>query len=101
VPQPDREEEDAVDALVHKHADKITATLGCFDRVLFKGYLPFGDDAYRNRFVDGVLYLRRKEFFDLLAAQSDALIELPTVGNMRSRCSAIRAPRRRGLELTA
>jgi hypothetical protein len=75
VPQPDREEEDAVDTFVQKHADKITGTLGCFDRVLFKGHLPFGDDAYLNRFVDHVLHLRRKDFYDSLGPQSDALVE--------------------------
>jgi hypothetical protein len=28
-------------AFVHKHADKITATLSCFDRLILRGYLPF------------------------------------------------------------
>jgi hypothetical protein len=75
VPQPDREEEDAVDAFVHKHADQITGTLSCFDRVILKGYLPFGDDAYLNRFVDHVLHLRRKDFYDSLGRHSEALVE--------------------------
>src|ERR1041385_4828513 len=35
-----QEEEDAVDSFLHKHADKITGTLSCFDRLIFKGYLP-------------------------------------------------------------
>jgi hypothetical protein len=35
-----RDEEDAVDAFLHKHADKITGVLSCFDRLIFKGYLP-------------------------------------------------------------
>jgi len=71
----DREEEDAVDAFVRKHADKVMGTLGCFDRVIFKGHLPVGNDAYLNRFVDGVLHLRRKDFYDSLGPQSEALVE--------------------------
>jgi hypothetical protein len=39
VPQPDREEEDAVDASLHQHADKRTTTLSCFDRLIVKGDL--------------------------------------------------------------
>lgn len=27
-------------SFLHKHADKITGTLSCFDRLIFKGYLP-------------------------------------------------------------
>ena len=30
----------AMEAFVAKHAAKIRGTLGCFDRVLFRGYLP-------------------------------------------------------------
>jgi hypothetical protein len=29
-----------VQSFVHKHADKITGVLSCFDRLIFKGYLP-------------------------------------------------------------
>jgi len=32
--------ENAVDSFVHRHADKITGILSCFDRVILKGYLP-------------------------------------------------------------
>ena len=28
-------------AFLHKHADKISGVLSCFDRLIFKGYLPF------------------------------------------------------------
>jgi hypothetical protein len=31
----------AVDSFVHRHADKITGILSCFDRLILKGYLPF------------------------------------------------------------
>ena len=30
-----------MDSFVHKHADKITGILCCFDRMILKGYLPF------------------------------------------------------------
>jgi hypothetical protein len=30
-----------VNSFVHKHADKITGVLSCFDRLIIKGYLPF------------------------------------------------------------
>ncbi len=73
--QLDRVEKDAVNSFVHKHADKIIGTLGCFDRVIFKGYLPFGNDDYLNRFVDGVRKVRRKDFYDSLAAHSEGLVE--------------------------
>jgi hypothetical protein len=29
-----------MDLFVHKHQEKINGTLGCFDRMLFRGYLP-------------------------------------------------------------
>lgn len=43
-----------------KFASSIIAVLGCKDRVLFKGYLPFADEAHLNRFVDHTLRIRRK-----------------------------------------
>ena len=30
-----------MNSFVQKHADKITGILGCFDRIIIKGYLPF------------------------------------------------------------
>lgn len=38
---PPENKENAVDSFLHKHADKITGTLSCFDRLIFKGYLDF------------------------------------------------------------
>jgi hypothetical protein len=29
-----------MDKFSEQHADRISGTLGCFDRVLFRGYLP-------------------------------------------------------------
>ena len=30
----------ATEHFIHKHTQKITGTIACFDRILFKGYLP-------------------------------------------------------------
>ena len=30
-----------MDQFIAKHADQIEGTLSCFDRVIFRGYLPF------------------------------------------------------------
>ena len=47
---------------VTKFTNLIVAVLSCFDRVIFKGSIPFGDDAYLNRFVDHVLEIPRRDF---------------------------------------
>ena len=59
---------------VERFRDSIVTTLGCFDRVIFKGYLPFGGDAHLNRFVDHALKMRRKDFLPFVEEQSDALV---------------------------
>jgi hypothetical protein len=41
LPQALEKTENAMDSFLHKHADKITGTLFCPDRLIFKGYLPF------------------------------------------------------------
>jgi hypothetical protein len=62
-------------AFVSKFAASIVAVLGCFDRVILKGHLPFGDDAHLNRFVDYVLKIPRKDFLPFLEDKSDQLTE--------------------------
>lgn len=47
---------------VKQFALSILAVLSCFERVIFKGHLPFGDEAHLNAFVDRVLKMRRKDF---------------------------------------
>jgi hypothetical protein len=59
---------------VVKFASSIIAVLGCFDRVIFKGHLPFGDEAHLNRFVDRVLGIPRKDFLPFLDGKSDELV---------------------------
>ena len=62
--------ENALKALITKFAMSIVATLSCFDRVIFKGYLPFGNDAQLNLFVDRILRIRRKDFIPLIQGYS-------------------------------
>jgi hypothetical protein len=59
---------------VAKFAASIIARLSCFDRVIFKGHLPFGGEAHLNRFVDGTLGMRRKDFLPFLEGKSDELV---------------------------
>jgi len=61
-------------AFVTKFAASIGAVLSCHDRVIFKGYLPFGGDDHLNRFVDLSLKIRRKDFIPFVEQQSDALV---------------------------
>jgi hypothetical protein len=59
---------------VAKFDASIVAVLGCFDRVIFKGYLPFGGDDHLNRFVDHGLHLRRKDFIPWMEQASETLV---------------------------
>ncbi len=63
-----------MNAFIKKFAPSIVATLRCFDRVLFKGHLPFGGDAHLNAFVDNVLKIRRKDFIPMLEKLSGKLV---------------------------
>ena len=58
-----------------KFADSIVSTLECHDRVILKGYLPFGGDDHLNGWVDGALKLRRKDFLPLVEFWSGELVE--------------------------
>ena len=57
-----------------KFASSIIAVLGCQDRVIFKGYLPFSHDAHLNRFVDHTLGIKRKDFLAFAEEQSAILV---------------------------
>ena len=49
--------------------------LSCFDRVIFKGYLPISRSYEFERFVDHVLKMRRADFLKVLAPQwSDRIV---------------------------
>ena len=53
----------------------IVAVLGCFDRVIFKGHLPFGGDEHLNAWVDYGLKMKRKDFLPFLEWHSQALVD--------------------------
>jgi hypothetical protein len=57
-----------------KFAPSIVARLSWFDRMIFKGYLPFGSDEHLNSWVDG-LGLKRKDFLPLVERMSIQLVE--------------------------
>ena len=59
---------------VVKFAFSIIAVLGCHDRLIFKGHLPFSDEAHLNRFVDHSLRIRRKDFLAFAAEKSERLV---------------------------
>jgi hypothetical protein len=58
-----------------KFASSILSVLSCHDRVIFKGYLPFGQDSHLNSWVDGCLRMRRKDFLPFVEKQSQALVD--------------------------
>jgi hypothetical protein len=49
--------------------------LACHDRVIFKGYLPFGGEEHLNRFVDYALKIKRKDFLPFVEKHSQDLVE--------------------------
>lgn len=57
---------------VKKHKSKITATLECFDRIIFKGHLPFSYPHAMQRFMDyhGILI---KDFKPFVLQQAQSL----------------------------
>jgi len=59
---------------VTKFTSLIVAVLSCFDRVIFKGYLPITNGPALEGFVDHVLKIRRKDFMDFAEEQSEILV---------------------------
>jgi hypothetical protein len=57
-----------------KFASSIIAVLGCQDRVIFKGYLPFSDEAHLNRFIDHTLRIKRKDFLAFAEQKAELLV---------------------------
>jgi hypothetical protein len=62
-------------AFVEKFDSSIISVLSCFDRVIFKGHLAFGDEDNLNYFVDSQLRMRRKDFLPWLEQHSQTLVE--------------------------
>src|SRR4029450_13026259 len=60
---------------VTKFTSLIVAVLSCFDRVIFKGYLPFTNGPALEGFVDHVLKIRRCDFLAFAQKQSETLVD--------------------------
>ncbi len=60
---------------VVKFTSLIVAVLSCFDRVIFKGYLPLTNGQALEGFVDGVLKMRRCDFMAFAEKQSNTLVD--------------------------
>ncbi len=59
-----------------RFATLINWILSCFDRVIFKGYLPISRPYEFERFVDSILKIRRADFLKFVAPQwSDRIVE--------------------------
>ena len=56
-------------SFVTKFASLISWSLSCFDRVIFKGHLPFSYVAQFENFVDYVLKMRRADFMEVIAPE--------------------------------
>ena len=59
---------------VTKFFSLIVSTLSCFDRVLFKGYLPFRSAPQLEAFIDHVLKIKRTDFLKFAQKQSERLV---------------------------
>ena len=60
---------------VVKFTRLIVAVLSCFDRVIFKGYLPITNGPAFEGFVDYVLKIRRCDFMAFAEEQSKTLVD--------------------------
>jgi hypothetical protein len=60
---------------VERFTSSMVAVLGCHDRVIFHGHLPFGGDEHLNRFVDYGLRIKRKDFLPFVEQQAEILVE--------------------------
>ena len=58
-----------------KFSSLIVTILSCFDRVIFKGYLPFHNEGELNSWVDYTLRIRRIDFITQLEQRSEELVD--------------------------
>jgi hypothetical protein len=65
----------STNAFLVKFASSIIAVLGCHDRILFRGHLPFSHEAQLNRFVDDILRIKRKDFLAFAEEKSELLVQ--------------------------
>jgi hypothetical protein len=66
------EKENAVERFIAQHADRISGTISCIDRMLFKGYLPLGWSAAMEQFIAGQ-GLRIRDFKQFVLTQSQRI----------------------------
>ena len=59
---------------VIKFTSLIVSVLSCFDRVIFKGYLPITNGPALEGFVDCVLKIRRCDFMAFAEEQSETVV---------------------------
>src|SRR3954447_20906611 len=64
----------ATNPFLVKFASSIIAVLGCQDRVIFKGHLPFSAEAHLNRFLDHSLRIKRKDFLAFAEEKAELLV---------------------------
>ncbi len=64
----------APNAFLVKFASSLIAVLGCHDRVIFKGHLPFSDEVHLNRFIDHTLRIKRKDFLAFVEDKAERLV---------------------------
>ena len=57
-----------------KFASSLIAVLSCHDRLIFKGHLPFADEAHLNRFIDHTLRIKRKDFLAFAEEKAELLV---------------------------
>jgi hypothetical protein len=70
VVSPSHGKESAVERFLKKHAQNITGTISCFDRILFKGHLPISWGGAMERFM-GMQGLLIKDFKRFVTQQSE------------------------------
>jgi hypothetical protein len=74
-------------SFIGRFAASILCPLSCFDRVIFKGHLPFVYGGRLEDFVDYILGMRRKDFFAFAERQAQRLVE-----HAKARAHLARAP---------
>jgi hypothetical protein len=60
---------------VAKFTNLIVAVLSCFDRLIFKGYLPITNGPALEGFVDHVLKIRRCDFMAFAEKHSEIVVQ--------------------------
>src|SRR5438477_12300629 len=64
----------APNAFVAKFASSLIAVIGCQDRLIFKGHLPFSNEAHLNPLVGPTLRIKRKDFLAFAEEKSQRLV---------------------------